>query len=267
MNEDALIVNSKDNVYGVADGATSLTDYRNASGHTGGYIAAHILASTFQQVPLAARLEEVVTQANDTLRKSMLEAGVDIADKRQLWSAAFVLFRVNDTYIDFVQAGDCMLFAKYMDGTYRRVTHDQVAHADRITLQKRREAIVQGITDPAKIREYVYPTLCENRRKANTCEGYAVLNGEPGLSRYLEAGRLSRARLTRLYAITDGLFHCLADVNPDETWTKMLADIDSQSLDTYVANLVRMEQGDPDCSKYPRLKISDDKTGIVLDLG
>ncbi|MDF2649332.1 MAG: hypothetical protein K0Q73_5137 [Paenibacillus sp.] len=266
LNEDALIVNAKDNLYSVVDGATSLINYHNASGHTGGYIAAHILAAHLQQVPTDTSLEEMVIRANDALRHSMVEAGVDLTDKRQLWSAAFVIFRVRNTYVEYVQAGDCMLFAKYTDGTYRRVTHDQVAHADRITLQKCLEAKAQGIVEPTKIREYLLPTLCENRRKANTREGYAVLNGEIEFSHYIETGRVSRACLTRLYAVTDGLFHCLDSIDPDETWTRMLAEIDDQGLEAYAVNLVQMERADPDCSKYPRLKVSDDKTGIVVDL-
>jgi hypothetical protein len=267
MNEDALIINDKDKVYGVADGATSLTGNLYGSGLTGGYIAAQILASRLQDGLSGATLEEAVIQANDALRQRMIDEGIDIADKRQLWSAAFAVFQVRDTYVEFVQAGDCMLFAKYADGSYRRVTHDQVAHVDRITLAKRREAIELGITEPAELRNYLYPTLSENRQKANTREGYAVLNGEVDFRLFLETGRFSRACLTRLYAVTDGMFHSLDGVNPDEAWTRMLMEIDRVGLEAYAENLVRAEQADADCTKVPRLKISDDKTGIVLDVG
>ena len=266
MNEDTLVVNEKDGVYGVVDGATSLSDYRDDCGRTGGYIAAHLLASHLQNVPEDTSLTDVVMRANKELRQKMAEAGVDVADKTQLWSAAFAVFRVGDTYVEYVQAGDCMLFAKYRDGTYRQITIDQVAHADRLALQKRREAIARGIREPEKIREYVYPTIRENRTKANTPEGYAVMNGEIDLRDHLEAGRISRARLSRLYAVTDGLFHCLEGEEPCVVWSRMLSDIDRYGLEAYAANLLRMERDDPDCTKMPRLKISDDKTGIVLDL-
>lgn len=266
MNEDALIINVKDKIYGVADGATSLTDRLYESGQTGGYLAAHLLASMLQEAASGASLEEVIIQANDALRQRMQDAGIDIADKRQLWSAAFVIFRVRDTYVEFVQAGDCMLFAKYADGSYRRVTRDQVAHLDRITLEKRREAAALGIAEPDEIRNYLYPVLCESRKKMNTLEGYAVLNGEVDFRLYLETGRLSRACLTRLYAVTDGLFHTLEGVNPDDVWMRMLMEIDHEGLAAYAENLVRAEQADADCTRVPRLKVSDDKMGLVLDL-
>jgi hypothetical protein len=70
----------------------------------------------------------------------------------------------------------------------------------------------------------------------------------------------------RLYAVTDGLFHNLEAEDPGAVWMQMLQNIDSQGLEAYAADLVRMEQEDADCSRYPRLKAADDKTGIVLDL-
>lgn len=267
LNEDALIVNVEERIYGVADGATSLTGYRDEHGHTGGYIAAQLLASHLRELPPERSLEEAVVGANEALRRRMAEAGVDTADKRQLWAAAFVVFRVRGSGVEYVQAGDCMLFAKYADGTFRQVTRDQVAPCDRMTLSKYKEAIAQGIAEPDKVREYILPTIAENRRKANTPDGYAVLNGDRRFGDFIESGRLSRAGLIRLYAVTDGLFHVLEGVNPSDAWTGMLSEIDRLGLEAYATELTRIEQADADRTKYPRLKASDDKTGIVLDLG
>jgi hypothetical protein len=266
LNEDARIVNEADRVYGVVDGATSLTDYRDAQGRTGGYIAAHLLASRMGGFSADQSLREIAVEANTALRESMLGAGVDVTDVKQPWSAAFVVFRIRDTFIEYVQAGDCMLFARYADGTYRQLTYDQIASADRILLQKRREAAGRGITDPAEARAYTLPTLCANRAKANTLDGYSVLNGDVRFGDYVESGRFSRARVERLYAVTDGLFHSLEAEDPGAVWTQMLQGIDSRGLEAYAADLVRMEEEDTDCSRYPRLKVADDKTGLVLDL-
>ncbi|BFH14475.1 protein phosphatase 2C domain-containing protein [Paenibacillus melissococcoides] len=130
-NEDALVVNERNQVYGVVDGATSLGGYRDKSSNTGGYIAAQLLAAHAIEAADGMPLEQLVMQANAALGDRMREAGIDMADKAQRWSAAFALFRVREDWIEYVQAGDCMLFAKYKDGTYRRLTHDQVARFDR----------------------------------------------------------------------------------------------------------------------------------------
>ncbi|MFD3274529.1 protein phosphatase 2C domain-containing protein [Paenibacillus dendritiformis] len=262
-NEDALVVNERNQVYGVVDGATSLGGYRDESGYTGGYIAAQLLAAHALEAADGMPLEQMVMQANAALWDRMKEAGIDTADKAQLWSAAFALFRVREDWIEYVQAGDCMLFARYEDGTYRRLTHDQVAPFDRPLLHKRQEALELGIREPAEILRYLLPFQRENRFRANTPGGYAVLNGDPALERGMETGRISRSGLTAIYAVTDGLFHGMEAENQDDVWTQMLEAIDRQGLEAYAKRLIEREQADSDCSVCPRLKISDDKTGIV----
>lgn len=156
-----------------------------------------------------------------------------------------------------------MLFAKYEDGMYRRLTHDQVAPFDRALLRKRQEALDLGICNPAEILHYLLPFQRENRFRANSRTGYAVLNGDPELDRFMETGGISRSRLTAMYAVTDGLFHGMEAANQEDAWTQMLEAIDRQGLEAYAKRLIEREQVDSDCSSCPRLKISDDKTGIV----
>ncbi|WP_374017761.1 protein phosphatase 2C domain-containing protein [Paenibacillus thiaminolyticus] len=262
-NEDALVLNERRRVYGVVDGATSLGGYRDESGYTGGYIAAQLLAAHAMEAADGMPLEQMVMQANAALRETMREAGIDAADKAQLWSAAFALFRVREDWIEYVQAGDCMLFAKYEDGTYRRLTHDQVAPFDRVLLHKRQEALELGVREPAEILRYLLPFQRENRFRANTRGGYAVLNGDLELERGLETGRISRSGLTAIYAVTDGFFHGMESEKQEDIWIPMLEAIDRQGLEAYAKQLIEREEADSDCSVCPRLKISDDKSGIV----
>lgn len=266
MNEDTAVMNEREKVYAVIDGATSITSYRNELGHTGGYIAAHTLASRLQYVSPQDRIEDVVLQANQELRHKMEEAGIDDREKSNFWSTAFVVFRIHDTYIEYAQAGDCMLFAKYKDGALRIISRDQVAHVDRLTLQKRQDILANGDVGKETLFQLLYPTFYENRQKANTLDGYAVMNGEECLSDFIETGRFNRSCLTRLYAVTDGLFHCTEESDPDRVWKDMIARIDRMGLEAYATDLVQLEQSDSDCKQVPRLKISDDKTGIVVDL-
>ncbi|WCR28833.1 protein phosphatase 2C domain-containing protein [Paenibacillus thiaminolyticus] len=262
-NEDALVLNERSQVYGVVDGATSLGGYRDESGYTGGYIAAQLLAAHAMEAADGMPLEQMVMQANAALREKMRKAGINTADKAQLWSAAFALFRVREDWIEYVQAGDCMLFAKYADGSYRRLTHDQVAPFDRALLHKRQEALELGIRESAEILRYLLPFQRENRFRANARGGYAVLNGDPELERGMEAGRISRSGLTAIYAVTDGFFHGVDAEKQEEVWTPMLEAIDRQGLEAYAKRLIEREEADSDCSANPRLKISDDKSGIV----
>ncbi|XOS93608.1 hypothetical protein ACLMAB_09195 [Brevibacillus laterosporus] len=46
----------------------------------------------------------------------------------------------------------------------------------------------------------------------------------------------------------------------------MVHKIMDMGLENYAQALTKVEESDPECVKYPRFKISDDKTGIILTL-
>lgn len=256
-NEDALIVNETANIYGVVDGATSLSTYRNKEGMTGGYLAAQLAAAFFGEADGQA-LEKIAVLANERLREVMEAEGVDVLDASALWSAAYVIVKVNPHSIDYIQSGDCMLLCKYRDGAVRLLTHTQVAHIDRLTLNRMEELRASGVGDLAELRRLLLPLLQDNRRKANTLEGYGVMNGSPEFPLFLEKGTFNRANVESLYLITDGLY------SGTESWESLLDSMDAKGLKGYTDELYAREQEDAMLLAVPRLKVSDDKTGLVL---
>ncbi|QSF44099.1 protein phosphatase 2C domain-containing protein [Paenibacillus tianjinensis] len=256
-NEDSLVVNESARIYGVVDGATSLSPYRNQEGFTGGYLAAR-LAATYFTATCQQPLELTAIEANERLREAMEAEGVDITDSSALWSAAYVIIKVHAYSIDYIQSGDCMLLCRYRDGSVRALTHTQVAHIDQKTLNRMAELHAGGVTDPVELRRLLTPMLQDNRRKANTLEGYGVMNGSPDFPLFLEKGTFNRANVESLYLISDGLFTGAAG------WESLIADIDRKGLQRCANDIYAAEQEDAMLQKVPRLKISDDKTGLVL---
>lgn len=137
LNEDSLALNPSLNMYGVIDGATSLVPFKGENGETGGYYAARILSDFLQGMPCPANTEwsptEALLQANQKLREEMIKHGIQADRKEELWGACAILIRVDDDFIEYAHAGDCMLIAQYEDGSFRSVTHDQLAHIDNKT--------------------------------------------------------------------------------------------------------------------------------------
>jgi len=273
-NEDALVSEGASRIYGVIDGATSLVPFAGPAGETGGYYASRIVAEsvkrTFGQQAgtegVGTTLQDALAQANRELRNAMEAEGIEPGRKEQLWSAGAVLVRLGGSFIEYAQAGDCMLTAVYRDGTIRVVTHDQIAHLDRVTHRLWAEGIEGGLTSRDALWNHVKPQIIAGRQSANTPEGYAVLNGEPEAVDYLEYGRLNRINLKALLLMTDGLYvPKRADeraFDPVET-TELVARL---GLDSYLERLIRLEECDPNCRLYPRVKMSDDKTAIWIEL-
>ncbi|OKP83918.1 hypothetical protein A3844_21300 [Paenibacillus helianthi] len=260
-NEDALVIHEEGCVYGVVDGATSLSPYRNPEGQTGGYIAAQLAAAHFMTMDPHGKLEQTATEANQALWQQMVAEGVDTGEASNRWSAALVVVQIHEYSVEYVQAGDCMLLARYKDGTVRALTHPQLAHVDRKTLDKMAQLRSEGISDPAELRRALIPNLTGNRNLANTIDGYGVLNGDPRFPQFLEKGTFNRANLESLYMFSDGLY------TEESKWTELTDALERLGAEGYAGALYDKEQEDRMLLEVPRLKVSDDKTCIVLHLG
>ncbi|MCJ8012189.1 protein phosphatase 2C family protein [Paenibacillus sp. KQZ6P-2] len=269
-NEDAVVINPEQRLYGVIDGATSLVPYRSANHETGGRLASQLLKHYFEQLPGedGRDLETLTKEANARLGEEMRASGIQMDRKSELWTAAMTLIRITDHHIEYVQAGDCMLMTLYRDGSVRTITRDHVAHIGEVPMATWKQGIESGIRSKAALREMVQPQLLANRDKMNTDHGYSVLNGLPDADRYLESGKINRIQLAGLLLVTDGLFYpeewpC-AEAENGNLEEKLLRCVASDGLERYAEWLLALENGDPECIRYPRFKISDDKSGVWI---
>jgi len=268
-NEDALVVMKDAGLYGVLDGATSVMPYRGTSGETGGYLASNFIKQYIEKIDevrfSSISLQQAVIEANAALRQEMMATGVDVEDKKQLWTTGIALIRINDQSIDYVQAGDCMIFAVYKNGTIRKVTHDQVAHIDEQTMKLWKGYVDQGMTSRQEIRQLVEPHIRNNKAIMNTLEGYTTLSGQVELDELLEHGTINRIQLSSILIVTDGLFPYSEDEASRLDEYLLFAQLqESGSLQNYAEHLIKIEESDPECQRYIRFKKSDDKTAVWI---
>jgi serine/threonine protein phosphatase PrpC len=273
MNEDAYVCNESNHIYGVIDGATSLVPFASSDGETGGVLAAKVIAQYLNNKELPhinqpQELMHLLSKANELLRKSMEQNHVEMENKEELWSACAVLVHIDDHWIDYAHAGDCMLIVYYQDQTIRVVTHDQLGHIDQLTLDRWAEGAAAGLVDRDALWEYTKPQIILGRKLANAPGGYAVLNGDPAFSSYAEYGRISRVGIKALLLVSDGLYIPKASGAPKIDGAAELAlFVRDMGLQQYIDWLIGLEESDPECIQYPRVKKSDDKTALYIDLG
>ncbi|QHW32995.1 protein phosphatase 2C domain-containing protein [Paenibacillus rhizovicinus] len=267
-NEDALVCDERRGLYGVIDGATSFAPYRGPGGETGGYLAAQGIAAACRDDASAGKpLPEMLLQANARLREAMDAAGIAPHVPEELWSACAAFVRIGPSWIEFAQLGDCMLAVYYADGTIRIVTHDQLAHVDDRSKAVWFEGIAAGLTAPADLREHTMGQLIAGRALANRPGGYGVLNGDPACADYLEFGRISSSNAAALLLFSDGLYIPKPPgVSDKDSAAEIAALVRDMGLDRYLEWLTDLENTDPDCTLYPRMKKSDDKTAIWIEL-
>jgi serine/threonine protein phosphatase PrpC len=271
-NEDALVCKANTRLFGVIDGATSLVPFVSADGETGGVAAARVIAQYLNQVELhsvsrAQDLLKHLEEANKLLRIEMERNGVLLERKEELWSACAVLARINEQWIDYAHAGDCMLIAYYQDGTIRVVTHDQLEHIDKLTLDRWADGVAAGIVHRDDLWAYTKPQIIRGRQLANASGGYAVLNGDPAFSNYAEYGRISIVGIKALLLVSDGLYAPkTADSPRTDGAVELALRVRDMGLKQYVNWLIDLEESDPQCMQFPRVKKSDDKTALYIEL-
>lgn len=273
-NEDSLVINEPLHLYGVLDGATSLTPFRGTNQETPGYMASRLVSGYLESLPVDSlqefTLADSVLKANEELREAMIGHGVNVDRKEDLWTTGLAIVRILPHAVEYVQAGDCMIMAVYKDGTIRTITRDQVDHIDQQMKTRWEEGIRDGLTTQSELRKLVEPTILYNKRTMNTTKGYAIVSGEPELADYLEYGRVNRIQLSELFIVTDGLFL------PQEQglhgtrksgaglMEAMVAQMRNQSLNGYTEWLLEQEEADSECQRFVRFKKSDDKTAIRI---
>ncbi|BCU81971.1 hypothetical protein JIR001_17540 [Polycladomyces abyssicola] len=114
----------------------------------------------------------------------MHDQGIDLQKTEALWAAAHAVVQIGEHHIEWVQSGDCMIYALYRDQTGRTVTRDSVDDHDRQVIELWKEHHFSRTN--GKLPEEVREKIRLNRRMANKPGGYSCINGDPALMDHLE---------------------------------------------------------------------------------
>lgn len=224
VNEDAFVIDEAARRFAVIDGATGL-------GKWSGELAAAILKEALGQTDKS--LMDCVRWANGRLQQELRAAGVDLRelDKSERSTCGFVALEWKGNRLEYVHAGDCMLFLRYADGRIRQVTYDHLAKLDAMSIAEMHGKILQLMTggrmsgqqideesEPGagpfplapeeavkQARHHIQPMLVANRRLLNTAEGYGVFDGSEEALAFMDFGSIALQNVKQMLLVSDGL--------------------------------------------------------------
>lgn len=253
LNEDFCLIGN--NLFGVFDGATSLTGQVYENGHTGGFLASRIAGETFRKNNDS--LVNLTRKANTAIADAMTSYGIDLDDKIQLWSTSAAVIRLHHDFFEWVQIGDCLIMVIYQDGTYRILT-ENFDH-DFETLQ-----IWQQISATADktIQSALKDQIAAVRRRMNI--SYGALNGENTLSSFIHSGTFDYQDIQHILIFTDGLFVPKKDPGDRDDFDLFSRLFQKGGLNHLKETVRGMERSDAACREYPRFKPHDDIAAISL---
>jgi hypothetical protein len=280
VNEDALVVSPGTGLFAVLDGATALGELR-LPGALAAAAAAEALRDSDPSLPLLSRVhaanDAVRAASSDFLRRNGAAACAPDelpGDERSSCGLAAVRL-LEGARMEFVHAGDCMAFMQYRNGDVRALTYDRIAALDDVAVAAGQQQAValrsadamgpDAAASVAAMRDHVMPILRRHRRLLNTPGGYAALDGTAGAMQRLETGVVDVGDVTGLLLLSDGL-QLPSGSDAAAVWLDSACYAFERGLAALADHIHALEQSDPACLLYPRLKPADDKSGIQVTL-
>lgn len=211
--------------------------------------------------PIAALIGALVERLE--LRQSASWLDARGADGRETPAASFAMVRLLGEDIEIARLGDCLVTIERLDGGAKTLAHPVLERMEAETKQAIEDLQSAGVTDPADIRRRLDPMMVKQRRRRNRPEGYGVLAAEPDCLAMLHVDRFPAQAIGRILLSSDGYYR-LVDHYSAVTDTGLLRQTAELGVERLLAELRAIEAGDPAGAKYPRLKMSDDATAVLL---
>jgi len=257
VNEDMLATVNRLSI--VCDGATTLYSARRQSAAqptSGGQKAAGITASVFSGDP-ERNLLDSARRANELIREAMIDEGLDLLEREQLWSTSFAAVQVNEDSIAWCQTGDCMILLIHRDGGGQLLT--ELPGQDREVLKTWQQI---GARSSGTIQQNLAGEIAAVRGKMN--KEFGVLNGENEALEFVSSGTVEAGQISHVLLFSDGLFP--PSTSPDNLFdAELFVQLYKSGGLKHIRNHVRsLQEDDPGCYRYPRFKMYDDISGVAL---
>ena len=252
----------------VLDGVTGINDRALLPGPTdAAWFVAQVqevlpaLLSSARDMPAA----DLVGALVDELERRQSAAWLDArgADGRETPAASFALVRLIGSDIEVLRLGDCLVLLEAADGTVTVMDHPVLAAIEAETRGALLALRAQGITDPKQAFAAMLPQLRAQRLRRNLPDGYGVLAAERSCVPMIHLDRIPARTLRRILLVSDGYYR-LVDHYGAASDAELVHRTVELGADAMLQQLRVIETADPMATQYPRLKIADDATALLI---
>ena len=252
----------------VLDGVTGINDRALLPGPTD---AAWFVAQVQETMPTLLSkapdmpATELVGALVEELERRQSAAWLDArgADGRETPAASFALVRLIGSEIEVLRLGDCLVLLEAADGAVTVMDHPVLAAIEAETRDALLALRARGITDPKQTFAAMMPRLRAERLRRNHPDGYGVLAAERSCVPMIHLDRMPAHALRRILLVSDGYYRLVDHYNAasDAELVHRAAELGAETL---LEQLRAIEAGDPLARRYPRLKIADDATALLI---
>lgn len=195
--------------------------------------------------------------------------------------AAVITLVTIDTDVNllrYAHAGDTALLLAYEDGRVLVPTHNQVMNyetalhrAQQSVLQKG-QSMLDALNDPlvrSLDRDYrIYHNYVDENGQSQPGSGTGVINGLPELADYIQTDLISLEGVMLVVLFSDGALWPAplleTPLAQQKRFEMMATRLREEGVARYLKALREEERADASREKYPRFKLHDDATAVVL---
>lgn len=188
------------------------------------------------------------------------------ADGRETPAASFALVRLLGDEVEIARLGDCLVLLESSDGAVKVMEHPVLTQIAAETKRAVLDLRAIGVTDPRDIREQMMPRLRAQRLRRNLPDGYGVLAAEQSCISMMHVDRVPAHALRRVLLASDGYYR-LVDHYDARNDAELMGETGRQGANALLKQLRAIEAADPLGAAYPRLKIRDDATALLIGIG
>ena len=230
---------------------------------------------------LASRVDEGLRDFSDMVDVPLVELMADVsayvsiafvddvidpsADPSTYPTASFVVARAIDGVFEYMSGGDCR--AIYRSGGKTNVFGGDLTAA---LLEERAESLIasylgEGLSH-REAREKSLGFVRQARSLVNTKDGYWVFGVESDFLDHVSWGALPYQSGDEVLLLSDGLYRLVDKFGVYESASDLFDAAKSRGLEALISELRDIEKSDASCKAAPRMKVSDDATGMLLRL-
>ena len=256
----------------VIDGASDLLGQRLMPGPSDAAWFAEALGLAFTRLASSSNhtLDEILATATSATRESFEKsARRPIAHRHEQPSAAGIFAQIREGELEALSLGDCTLLTLPTEGPpldlFRTAGKRE---ADEEARAAARSMTAQSDTPPdnaQSIRAGLMPLLRAGRDRLNTEGGYGIFSIDLPPEKYVRKIRRPVAPGDRFLLASDGFLR-LVDVYGAYSLTALAEAIASHGLAALALDLRQIEQDDADCRRFPRAKVMDDATAMIVEV-
>lgn len=179
--------------------------------------------------------------------------------------AAVVTIRMSDDgQIQYAVLGDCAVIVPTPDGA-RLINDPVVGRFDGRFAQAIAALHGQGIVDKEDVQAKMIPVLRDLRKTMNRPEGYWVAALDPDVASHAVVGTVTLRPGESILLASDGFLRLIDPFGIYDA-AALLTAAAADGLAPLIVDLRRRERQDREARRFPRLKVHDDATAMLLTL-